>query len=252
MSRPNEQGGMIRQFIPEPGLLESKEQIEAAYFPPADQHLRVNFVASLDGAVEVSGRSGPLGGPADRAVFMAMRAVSDVVMVGAGTARAEDYGPVRLSEDVQKRRQARGQPARPPLAVVSGRADLNVSARMFEPDRDIIIFTTEPAVQRRPDLAEVAELVPAGSGTVDLGSVVAELQRRGLGRILCEGGPALARSLFVGGLVDELCLSFSAALAGVGHHGLSESWSGDVRKLELSALMEGDGLLITRYSVVTK
>jgi riboflavin biosynthesis pyrimidine reductase len=243
---------MIRQFVPEPAVLESKEQIEAAYLPPADRHLRLNFVASLDGAVEVAGRSGPLGGPADRAVFMAMRAVSDVVMVGAGTARAENYGPVRLTDDVQGRRQARGQAARPPLAVVSGRADLDVSARMFEPDREIIIFTTEPAVRERADLAEVAELVPAGTGTVDLGSVVAELQRRGMGRIVCEGGPALARSLFVGGLVDELCLSFSGVLAGAGHHGLSDSWSGEIRRLELTALMEGDGLLITRYSVVTR
>jgi riboflavin biosynthesis pyrimidine reductase len=240
---------MIRQFIPEPARLESKEQVEAAYLPPGDRHLRVNFVASLDGAVEVSGRSGPLGGPADRAVFMAMRAVADVVMVGAGTARAENYGPVRLADDVQERRRARGQASRPPLAVVTGRAELELSARMFESDREIIVFTSEAAARDRAELAEVAEVVPAGQATVDLGFVVAELHRRGMGRILCEGGPALARSLFVGGLVDELCLSLSGFLAGSGHHGLSEAWSGDVIELQLNALMEGDGLVITRYTV---
>ena len=243
---------MIRQLLPEPGWLDGNEAVEAAYLPPSARHLRLNFVTSLDGAVEVGGRSGPLGGPADRAVFMAMRAVADVVMVGAGTARAENYGPVRLGEDVQSRRRQRGQSARPPLAVVTSRGEIDLSARMFEPDRDVILFTTEATASARPELSEVADVVVAGQGMVDLGAVVGELHRRGLGRILCEGGPALARSLFVAGLVDELCLTLAAVLAGEGHHDLSESWSGEPRTLELNALMEGDGMLITRYSVVTR
>jgi riboflavin biosynthesis pyrimidine reductase len=228
--------------------LEAREQIEAAYFHPSDRHVRINFVTSLDGAVEVGGRSGPLGGAADRAAFMAMRAVADVVLVGAGTARAEDYGPVRLAPEVQARRQSRGQSPRPPLAVVTATGALDPGARMFEADRQVIVFTTEGVVRRCPDLGAVADLVACGSGLVDVGQVVSELHARGLGRILCEGGPSLCRSLFEAGLVDEMCLTLAPVLAGEGHHQLSQAWAGAPVPLELVAVMEGDGMLLTRYA----
>lgn len=240
---------MIRSFWPKDEILEQPGQVEAAYLHPTERHLRINFVVSLDGAVEVAGRSGPLGGPADRAAFMAMRSVADVVMVGAGTARAENYGPVRLSADVQQRRRARGQAARPPLAVVTARGELAVGARMFEPDRDVIVFTTERVAAARTDLAEVAEVVPCGVGVVDVTEVVSHLHERGLGRILCEGGPTLTRALFEAALVDEMCLTFSPVLAGAGPHRLSEAWRGDPGRFSLTGLMEGDGMVITRYRI---
>lgn len=243
---------MIRCLLPEGGVLEDPAAIEKAYIHPSERHLRLNFVTSLDGAVEVGGRSGPLGGPADRAAFMAMRAVADVVMVGAGTARTERYGPVRLAADVQERRRSRGQAPRPPLAVITARGELDTGARMFEPDRDVIIYTTERVAAARPDLAEVAEVVPSGVGVVDVAQVVAHLRGRGLGRILCEGGPSLSRTLFEADLVDELCLTFSPVLAGEGVHRLSEAWRGDAGRFALRALMEGDGMVITRYEVVPR
>lgn len=238
---------MIRSFLPEDRVLEDQAQIESAYLHPSERHLRVNFVVSLDGAVEVAGRSGPLGGPADRAAFMAMRAVADVVLVGAGTARAENYGPVRLSAEVQQRRRSRGQAPRPPLALVTARGELSVDARMFEPDRDVIVFTTERVAAERADLGRVAEVVPCGVGVVDVAEAVAYLHKRGIGRILCEGGPALTRTLLEADLVDELCLTYSPVLAGAGSHQLSEAWRGDPGRFALAGLMEGGGMVITRY-----
>jgi riboflavin biosynthesis pyrimidine reductase len=240
---------MIRQLLPGPVDLESREDIESVYLPPPGDHLRINFVASLDGSVEVKGRSGPLGGPADKAVFMAMRGVADVVLVGAGTARAEDYGPVRLPPEVQERRRARGQRARPPLAVVSGMGGLDPRARLFEPDRDVVVFTTDEVAARHEELRSVAEVVPSGSGDVIVERVVAELRRRGLRHILCEGGPSLSRSLFDAGLVDEMCLTLAPMLAGEGNRELSHIWSGPPGRFELLTLMEGDGMVITRYAV---
>jgi riboflavin biosynthesis pyrimidine reductase len=84
----------MRQLLPSGPDVDSPADLEAVYALPPHRHVRTNFVTSLDGAVELEGRSASLGGPADRAAFMAMRAVADVVMVGAGTARAERYGPV--------------------------------------------------------------------------------------------------------------------------------------------------------------
>jgi riboflavin biosynthesis pyrimidine reductase len=241
---------MIRQFLPEPGQLDSQEAIEDWYFVPSGPHLRVNFVISLDGAVEIGGRSRPLGGPADRAAFMAQRAVADVILVGAGTARAENYGPVRLDADVLDRRGERGQPGIPPLALITASGDLDVRARLFEDDQEVIVFTTELAADRHPELADVADVVTAGLDMVDAAAVVSDLRRRGRTRILCEGGPALTGTLLHDGLVDELCLTLSPLLAGFGHRRISDGWGVDPLSLRLLTLIESDGMLLARYAVL--
>ena len=65
--------------------------------------VRLNMISSVDGATAVEGRSGGLGGPADRKVFAALRSLADVILVAAGTVRTENYGPANV-----------------PIAVVSG------------------------------------------------------------------------------------------------------------------------------------
>jgi hypothetical protein len=56
--------------------------------------VRLNMIASIDGATAVAGVSGGLGGPADQALFAVLRSQADVVLVAAGTVRAEHYGPL--------------------------------------------------------------------------------------------------------------------------------------------------------------
>lgn len=241
---------MIVQLLPERKDLAGVEDLESAYLQPSDRHLRVNFISSLDGAIEFDGRSGPLGGPADRSVFMAMRAVADVIVVGAGTARTENYGPVRLGSDAVERRLRRGQRALPPLAVVTARGSLDPGDRMFESGGHVIVFTTGAVAASRADLAEVAEVVGCGDARVDLAGVLKELEARGMGRVLCEGGPELMRSLLMSRLVDELCLTVAPVLAGPQRtHLTGEAPLERPELLELSGLIEGDGMLMTRYRV---
>ncbi len=57
--------------------------------------IRTNFVSSIDGAVTVDGVSAGLGTPADKRVFAVLRELADVVVVGAGTVRSENYGGAR-------------------------------------------------------------------------------------------------------------------------------------------------------------
>ena len=54
----------------------------------------LNMAATLDGRATLQGRSGPISGPADRALFHGLRSVVDAVMAGAGTMRTERYGPI--------------------------------------------------------------------------------------------------------------------------------------------------------------
>jgi riboflavin biosynthesis pyrimidine reductase len=58
--------------------------------------VRLNMIASVDGATTVAGVSGGLGGGADHELFALLRSLADVVLVAAGTVRAEGYGPSRV------------------------------------------------------------------------------------------------------------------------------------------------------------
>ncbi len=209
--------------------------------------MRLNLVTSLDGAVEVDGLSGPLGVPADREAFAAMRAAADVVLVGAGTVRAENYGPVTLNADRRSRREARGQTGVPRLAVVSGSGAFDASSPLFDSEGKVIVYTTEGQASRRGDLSRVAEVVAAGEKEIDLPAVIADLRARGLGRILCEGGPTLFGALLGAGLVDELCVTVSPVLAGGGRLGFANGSASAPVALSLQAVCEGDGALLLRY-----
>lgn len=239
---------MIRQLLPSAALFEGDEDLENFYTPPQDRHLRADFVVSMDGAVEIGGRAGPLGGPADRSAFMAMRAVSDAVLVGAGTARIERYGPIRLSHDASERRKGRGQDPIPPLVVITRRGLLNADDRIFSGGNRPVVITTSAAIAEHPSLGTVADVVECGSDEVDLAKAIDALAGRGWSRVLCEGGPSLLRSLLIDDLVDEMCVTLSPVIAGPQHLHLS----GDVpldepSRFELRALLEGDGLVLARY-----
>ena len=84
----------MRRLLPEPSAELDDAALAEAYRLPAGRSLRMDFVASLDGAIAVDGRSAGLGSPGDKRVFRVLRALADVVLVGAGTAGTEGYRPV--------------------------------------------------------------------------------------------------------------------------------------------------------------
>jgi riboflavin biosynthesis pyrimidine reductase len=243
---------VTRRLLPSPAQLDGVEDLESFYELPPLRHLRADFVVSLDGAVEIEGRSGPLGAPVDRDAFMAMRAVADAVMVGAGTVRAENYGSVKLAREVQDRRESRGQDRLPPLVMVSRRGVLDTGAKCFTEGAPPILLTTRMAVAERPELMDVADVVECGEEEVDLRFALGHLAGRGFQRVLCEGGPTLLNSLVAGDLVDEMCVTISPLMAGPRRLHLSgqDPFARPVR-FRLEALLEGDGMLLGRYARVS-
>src|SRR6185503_16605218 len=95
------------------------------------QRVRVNFVASIDGAATDHGLSGGLSGPADKRVFDLLRRLSDVILVGAGTVRAEGYGAMQLDQASVRLRRASGLTDQPVFAIVSGTLELNPDSAVF-------------------------------------------------------------------------------------------------------------------------
>lgn len=168
----------------------------AEYRYPQDPWLRANMIASVDGAATRDGLSGGLGNEADHRLFHRLRELSDVVLVGAGTVRAEGYGPAKV-----------------PLAIVTRSLGFDYSSPLFE-GRTILVTT-----RKAPGLAEArehAEVIVAGENSVDHRSALAQLRERGMGKVLCEGGPILLGQLVSEGLLDELCLTVSPVLLGGG------------------------------------
>ncbi|WP_430827793.1 pyrimidine reductase family protein [Candidatus Protofrankia californiensis] len=212
-------------------------------------HARSNFVSSIDGAAELDGRSGALGGSADRRIFRTLRWLADVVLVGAGTAVAEDYGPVVIPPERRERRIATGQSAVPPVAVVSASLRLDPSARLFAAQARPLVLTCEAAPpDRRKVLAEVADVLICGNQTVDPAAALRALGERGLARVLCEGGPALHADLANAGLLDELCVTLAPLLAGPDHLRIvrGQRWHTPL-EMTLSHVLEEDGNLFLRY-----
>ncbi len=225
---------------------------EAYAYPPAagqTSYVRANFVSSVDGAAEVGGRSGPLGGEADRRVFQLLRWLSDVVLVGAGTVRHENYGPVIVPPERRDRRQAAGLAAVPPIAVITATAGLDPGARLFDAEVRPIVLTCDAAPPaKRQALAAVAEVVLCGETTVDPAAALAALAERGMTRVLTEGGPLLHAQLAGAGLLDELCLTVAPMLAGPGRMGIVEGppWP-EPATMRLVQVFAEDGNLFLRY-----
>jgi riboflavin biosynthesis pyrimidine reductase len=195
--------------------------------------VRLNMIASVDGATSLAGASGGLSGPADQALFALLRRLAEVVLVAAGTVRADRYSPSSV-----------------PIAVVSRSCRFDWDAPFFtaQKARPIVVTVASAPAERRARAAELADLVVAGEHDVDLALALEALAARGFGTVLAEGGPTLNAQLVAAGLLDELCLTLSPRLVG-----------GDAKRilagpalaptvgLALHSACDQDGFLFLRY-----
>lgn len=193
----------------------------ATLYPwPEGAWLRTMMVMTLDGAtVGPDELSGSISGAADKRVFMETRRLSDVVLVGAGTIRAERYRPMLAKPEWQEARLSLGLAPAPQIVVVSGRLDLPWEEPMFsESALPVVVATSENVDPARVEQARAyAEVVQLGEDTVDMRALVVWLHDRGQLRINCEGGEGLLDVMVRNDLVDEMDLTIAPVLAGAGY-----------------------------------
>lgn len=189
---------------PEVGTVAGIAELAARY-ADAPEGVRANMIFSADGAAAFGGRAGQLSCPVDQQLLKILRGFADVVLVGAGTARAENYGPVRPTET------RRDQP--PPIAVVSRTGVL--PTRLFSnPDQPPILVTcAQAAAQHDLSSDDRRHVLVAGEHSVDVALAVTLLRAEGMHRILCEGGPTLLDELVEADAVAELCVTVAPKLA---------------------------------------
>ena len=156
------------------------------------------MVAGIDGSIAVDGRSAPLSNPNDTAVLRILRRIADMVIVAAGTVRAEDYG----------------RPATPSqrIGVVSNSGRIDTTTTLFTSGAGFVICPTAA-----PDLP--VETLRAGEETVDLAAALGRLGEVGPEPtfVQAEGGSVLNGALAALDLIDEVNLTISPQMsAGLG------------------------------------
>ncbi len=224
---------------------------------PVRPYVALNMASTLDGRASLAGRSAPISGVADRELFHGLRSLVDAVMVGAGTVRAERYGPIVPDSDRRRERLRRDLSEQPLACIVSGRLELPPDLPLLgDPASRVAIVTASAGAL--PPVAAHLDYVRAGlHGRLDLPGALAELQDRlQIRTLLCEGGPHLNAQLLSAGLVDELFLSLSPKLAGDPASGepalrilAGAAWEPPLQ-LRMISVLESESQLFLRYRVL--
>jgi riboflavin biosynthesis pyrimidine reductase len=222
----------MRRLLPDPSSITVTEQLEAYRpweEPPEDRPLvGMNFAATVDGRATIEGRSGPIGSGTDTELLVGLRTRFEAVMIGAGTMRAERYGPMD-----------------PLMVLVSGRLDLPWDAPLFNEEGRVLIFTASEA---EPPETECTLEVVRHEGAVNLREALHHLRQEcGIRALLSEGGPHLHAQMQADALVDDLFLTIAPKLSGGEAPRIIEGSLPGVAGLELRWLLEEDGELFARY-----
>ena len=257
----------MQQLLPAPPGGQAAEVDLHAYYAEGwldSGGVRVNFIASADGAATSAGLSRGLQTPGDNQVFAALRDLADVVLVGAATAAAEGYRPSAPGARRRSIRTGYGLAEAPAIAVVSASLELDLTAPLYagpEAAPTLLITSSAAPVSRRNDIIDLAggqarlqliEAPASDAGGVDLAAAVTSLRELGYTRILCEGGPRLFAAAVTAGVVDELCLSYSPMLVGPAGPRIVDGPAGPAYpvRLGLVGLLEEDGALFARYRLL--
>ena len=211
----------------------SDDDLTQLYAAPRQPWLRINMVSTVDGsATGEGGLSGAINNEADERVFRILRGLADAIIVGAGTARAEGYGP-----------------ADRPLVLVSRSADVPEKLRGAAPGS--VLMATVAAAEHLDEARELLgdeHVLVLGSHRVDLVQLKQALVERGWTNLLGEGGPHLLRDLIDQGAADELSATVVPRLVAGTHPRITDGAPIDV-PLELATLLEHDGTLLGRWII---
>lgn len=184
--------------------------------------VEICMITTVDGTIDVSGRSGPLGGPADQQRLALLRRHASVILVGAGTAKAENYGP----------------PSRTDLriGVVTKSCNLDFTSPLFTSGSGFVVTTLDaPAVP--------VDSIRAGETDIDFARIIEKLPD---GIIHVEGGPTLNAALCDADVVDALNLTIAPHLVGSRGDGLTAA-PHTPQHFELATTELKEGFVFLRY-----
>lgn len=243
----------MRALLPEPINELSDDQLLERYDSASRPFVRFNFVSSIDGNAQADGLSAKLGSDGDQRIFALLRRLADVVVVGAGTVRAEGYEGALVSAEDEEWRTAHGLSAHPALALISAGLHLDPSAQIFKQSPvPVIVFTSVEVTDEMrgsyPDNVEIIRVGKLEKGC-DPEDIVEQLVARGMGFIHCEGGPHIFGQFASAGMVDSACISYSpVVVAGEGLRIAAHNQQ-TFQRFMLNSLCEEESMLFCDYRI---
>lgn len=223
----------MHRLLPLPA---AETSIDEAYAAPLGKHVDrpwvgLCMVASADGSTVVDGASAGLSSENDSGVLLRLRRAADVILVGAGTARGEGYGP----------------PSKPGqrIGVVTRRGAVDTTSELFSSGAGFVITTTSADVDERG-----IDVIRAGDDDVDLDRAIRSIPDvvPGVAFVQAEGGPSLNGALAAADLLDELNLTTSPAIVGGDGPRLVHGAPDLTRRYELAHLAVDDSsFLFSRW-----
>jgi riboflavin biosynthesis pyrimidine reductase len=226
------------------------ELTEIYDWPDRRRWVRAMMVSTLDGAtMGADHRSRSISSVEDRAVFDATRRHSDVVLIGAGTFRAERYRPLRVPTELAQQRRDLGLAPAPVVAIVSRSLDLPWDEPIFaESDiRPVVVTGSAAEPERLRAAKQHAQVLELPSPGVDLGEMFDRFEALGLLRIVCEGGARLLSTVVRSGLLDEVDLSISPLMTAGGQVATGVPLAVPPRFALAHVMVGDDGFLFTRF-----
>jgi riboflavin-specific deaminase-like protein len=240
----------LRRLHPDPAPVELAEAYTGLNLgeraPAGRPWIGCNFIATADGRASWDGKSGGLGGPADKEIFARLRNSVDAILAGNQTVRVERYGRLVDRPERREDRVRQGLAADPVAILISRSGDLPLEAPLFsDPAQEIVVYgppaTPDPPGEAPCTVVRMEEVTPA--------AVAADLGARGIRSVMCEGGPTLFSGMLHAGVVDELFLTISPGLAGGG--GAPTLTTGmpleDLQRMRIESIHEHDDFLFLRY-----
>jgi 2,5-diamino-6-(ribosylamino)-4(3H)-pyrimidinone 5'-phosphate reductase len=174
----------------------------------------INSAMSADGKIStIDRRQVRISSQVDLARVDRLRAESDAIMVGVGTVLADDPGLRVKSDLLRQSRRDRGLPESPWRIVADSHARTPPTARILGPGCILAVARSAPA-ERLKILSRHSEIICCGEDRVDLKELFSLLHKRGIQRIMVEGGASLNWSLVSQGLVDEIHVYVGPMLIG--------------------------------------
>ena len=209
---------------------------------------------SVDGCLDAPGPQRlVLSGHADLDRVDAERSEADAIMVGAGTIRRDNPRLVIRSAGRRASRVGRGLPENPARVTLTASGDLDPSARFFDATSGAgpVVYCAAPQAPKLQNMLNDIAPVIAVPPPVELGAILADLSRRGVHRLLVEGGARLGREFLANGLVDELALTvapfFVGAAAAPRFAGPGVYPHDPARPMHLAEVRQLDDVVLLRY-----
>ncbi|WP_460721427.1 RibD family protein [Nocardia heshunensis] len=178
-------------------------------------HVMLSVAVSIDGYIDDTSRDRLLlSNAADFDRVDTLRAESDAILIGAGTLRSDNPRLLVNNPDRRLHRIAAGRPEYPLRVIVTAGGDLDPALRFWHTGGERLVYTTDSGADRLGDrLDEYAAVVSLGAA-IDFETLLDDLGKRGVERLMVEGGGSIHTAFLSAGLVDEIWMAVAPVVVG--------------------------------------